>query len=67
MLFTKKIFKIFKIFFVDTSLKELPSLNYPITNDELLFSDIAGQAYFARAWAYFDLTRLFKDIPLWTR
>jgi hypothetical protein len=33
--FTKKIFKIFKIFFVDTSLKELPSLNYPITNDEL--------------------------------
>jgi len=38
----------------------------PTTNDELLFSDIAGQAYFVRAWAYFDLTRLFKDIPLWT-
>tara|TARA_B110000003_G_scaffold96909_1_gene99046 strand:+ start:21473 stop:22999 length:1527 start_codon:yes stop_codon:yes gene_type:complete len=38
----------------------------PITSDELLFNDIAGQAYFVRAWAYFDLTRLFKDIPLWT-
>jgi len=38
----------------------------PTTNNELLFSDIVGQAYFLRAWAYFDLTRLFKDIPLWT-
>ena len=28
------------------------------------FNDIAGQAYFARAWSYLSLVRLFGDIPL---
>lgn len=38
----------------------------PTSSDELGFNDIAGQAYFARAWSYFSLTRLWGDIPLWT-
>jgi len=50
----------------NAAIENITVVENPITNDELLFSDIAGQAYFARAWAYFDLTRLFKDIPLWT-
>ena len=37
----------------------------PLTSDDSGFNDIAGQAYFVRAWSYFTLTRLFKDIPLW--
>ena len=50
----------------NAAIENITVVENPITNDELLFSDIKGQAYFARAWAYFDLTRLFKDIPLWT-
>jgi len=37
----------------------------PVTSDELLFNDIAGHAYFMRAYAYFSLVRLWGDIPLW--
>ena len=37
----------------------------PMTSDESKFNDIAGQAYFVRAWSYFSLTRLWGDIPLW--
>jgi hypothetical protein len=36
-----------------------------VTSDELLFNDIAGHAYFIRAYAYFSLVRLWEDIPLW--
>ena len=50
----------------NTAIKNITVVENPSTNDELLFSDILGQAYFARAFAYFDLTRLFTDIPLWT-
>ena len=32
---------------------------------ELGFNDIAGQAYFVRAWSYLTLVRLWEDIPLW--
>lgn len=32
---------------------------------DLGFNDIAGQAYFVRAWSYFSLVRLYGDIPLW--
>ena len=28
-------------------------------------NDIAGHAYFVRAWSYFNLVRLWGDIPLW--
>lgn len=35
------------------------------SNDEEVFNDIAGHAYFVRAWSYFSLVRLFGDIPLW--
>ena len=37
----------------------------PTSSDESSFNDIAGQAYFVRAWSYFYLTRLWGDIPLW--
>ncbi|MDG1227917.1 MAG: RagB/SusD family nutrient uptake outer membrane protein [Polaribacter sp.] len=50
----------------NAAIKNITVVENPSTNDELLFSDILGQAYFARAFAYFDLTRLFTDIPLWT-
>ena len=50
----------------NAAIKNITVVENPTTNDELLFNDIAGQAYFVRAWAYFDLTRLFSDIPLWT-
>ena len=39
--FAKKIFKIFKRFFVETDLKSLPTINYPLNNDHInLNSDI---------------------------
>jgi len=37
----------------------------PSSSDESGFNDIAGQAYFVRAWSYFSLTRLWGDVPLW--
>ncbi|CAI8199601.1 MAG: SusD-like protein [Formosa sp. Hel1_33_131] len=45
-------------------------IEYVATNEsstdatEMGFNDIAGQAYFLRAWNYFSLVRLFGDIPL---
>ena len=41
------------------------TLNEPTTSEESGFNDIAGQAYFVRAWSYFSLTRLWGDVPLW--
>ena len=40
-------------------------VNEPTSLDESKFNDIAGQAYFVRAWSYFYLTRLWGDVPLW--
>ena len=46
--------------------------NIPVDNSEnisdnsLLFNDVAGQARFVRAWCYFSLVRLYGDIPLVT-
>jgi hypothetical protein len=50
----------------NAAIRNISIIENPTTSDELLFNDILGQAYFVRAWAYFDLTRLFKDIPVWT-
>jgi hypothetical protein len=49
----------------NTAIKNISVVDNPATNDEMLFNDIAGHAYFVRSWAYFSLTRLFGDIPLW--
>ena len=38
----------------------------PTSSDELDFNDIAGQAYFVRAWSYFSSQDFWGDIPLWT-
>ena len=50
----------------NAAIKNISIIENPTTSDELLFNDIVGQDYFVRAWEYFDLTRLFKDIPLLT-
>ncbi|MBJ7880653.1 RagB/SusD family nutrient uptake outer membrane protein [Gelidibacter salicanalis] len=49
----------------NSAIKSITVVDNPSTKDELLFSDIAGHAYFVRAWSYFSLVRLFGDIPLW--
>ena len=38
----------------------------PQTQDEVAFNDVAGHAYFVRAWAYFRLVTLWGDLPIWT-
>ena len=37
----------------------------PSSNDEVVFNDVAGHAYFVRDWSYFELVNLFGDVPLW--
>lgn len=42
---------------------------YDIDSDDssqLRINDVAGHAYFSRAYSYFSLTRLWGDIPVWT-
>jgi hypothetical protein len=34
--------------------------------DQIRINDVAGHAFFSRAWAYFSLTRLWGDVPVWT-
>ena len=41
------------------------TVSNPQTKDEVAFNDVAGHAYFARAWSYFRLARLWGDLPLW--
>ncbi len=36
----------------------------PQTNEEKGLNDVLGQAYFIRAFEYFDLVRLWKEVPL---
>jgi len=36
----------------------------PSTPDELIINDVIGQAYFVRAFNYFNLVRLWGEIPL---
>lgn len=36
----------------------------PTTESEIIINDVIGQAYFLRAFAYFNLVRLYGDIPL---
>jgi starch-binding outer membrane protein, SusD/RagB family len=49
----------------NSAINNIEIVDNPTTNDELFLNDIAGQAYFVRAWSYFSLVRLFGDIPLW--
>ena len=41
------------------------TVSSPTNTDELAFNDVAGHAYFVRAWAYFKLATHWGDIPLW--
>lgn len=36
------------------------------TGSQIELDDVAGHAYFVRAWSYYYLVRLYGDIPLWT-
>ena len=36
----------------------------PSTSDELVINDVIGQAYFVRAFNYFNLVRLWGEVPL---
>lgn len=47
------------------AIANIKTASTPTTADETTFNDIAGHAYFVRAWSYFSLVRLFGDIPLW--
>ena len=35
--------------------------------NQLRINDVIGHAYFSRSFAYFSLTRLWGDIPVWTK
>ncbi len=59
----KKIFKIFKRFFVETDLKSLPTVNYPLNNDHInLNSDILFEDNKKPYLSYFDLPNLLSAI-----
>lgn len=36
----------------------------PTTNDEIVINDVVGQAYFIRAYNYFNLVRMWGEVPL---
>jgi hypothetical protein len=38
----------------------------PVTTDDLVINDVIGQAYFLRAFNYFNLVRLWGEVPLRT-
>ena len=42
------------------------AIQYTTTGDDPVFDNVAGHAYFIRAYSYFQLVRLWGDIPLWT-
>lgn len=47
------------------AIANITTYDSPTDASELGFNDIAGQAYFVRAWSYLNLVRLWEDIPLW--
>ena len=42
------------------------AIQYTTTGNDAVFDNVAGHAYFLRAFSYFQLVRLWGDIPLWT-
>ncbi|MEM7367415.1 MAG: RagB/SusD family nutrient uptake outer membrane protein [Bacteroidota bacterium] len=49
----------------NSAIQNVEVFDNPQTPDEMGFNDLAGHAYFMRAWSYFSLVRLWGDIPLW--
>lgn len=47
------------------AITNITTFDSPTETTDLGFNDIAGQAYFVRAWSYLTLVRLWEDIPLW--
>lgn len=49
----------------NSAIQNTTTYENPSTADEELFNEVAGHAYFVRAWSYFSLVRLWGDIPMW--
>ena len=47
------------------AISNIETVDTPSSNDQVVFNDVAGHAYFVRAWTYFELANLFGDVPLW--
>jgi len=47
------------------AISNIETVATPSSNDQVVFNDVAGHAYFVRAWSYFELANLFGDVPLW--
>ena len=47
------------------AIANIDTYDSPSNQNQIIFNDVAGHAYFVRAWSYFTLVRLFGDIPLW--
>lgn len=46
----------------NTAIEKIPSIDFEGEND--LKNQLMGEAYFLRGWAYFELVRLFGNIPI---
>ena len=46
------------------AINSLTVFDNPSTSDELVINDVIGQAYFVRAFNYFNLVRLWGEVPL---
>ena len=46
------------------AINSLAVFDNPSTSDELVINDVIGQAYFVRAFNYFNLVRLWGEVPL---
>ena len=54
---------------VSRSNAAISNASYDATSTEtnqIRINDVVGHAFFSRAWAYFSLTRLWGDVPVWT-
>ncbi len=47
------------------AISNVSTVSSPTSADEITFNDVAGHAYFVRAWSYFSLVRLWGSVPLW--
>ncbi len=48
----------------NAAIENITIVENAIADSDVSINDIAGQAYFIRAWSYFSLVRLFGEIPL---
>ena len=49
----------------NAAIENIMTVENPTSSKEVALNDVAGHAYFVRAWTYYYLVRLFGEIPLW--